>query len=81
MKYSRRIISYGTEGEDIAFEESIFVNLGLEYQHNEQLRLQLNTHNILGWLDEDLNKRNYMFLMDTYRNEAPSVSLTLEYRF
>jgi outer membrane receptor for ferrienterochelin and colicins len=70
-----------TEGSDKAFGSSIFVNLGLEYQHSEKLRLQMNAHNILGWLNDDYNKRNHMFLMDTYRSEAAALSFTIEYKF
>jgi hypothetical protein len=70
-----------SDGADDAFGESVFVNLGADYKVGENLTVRANAHNVLGWLDEDLNKRNYLFLMGSYRSEAPAFSFSLEWTF
>jgi hypothetical protein len=41
----------------------------------------LDFYNVLGWIDEDLNKRNYLNRLSEYRAEAAALALTarLEY--
>ena len=61
-----------------AFEESVFVNLGLEYRPHKLTTLRLDALNVLGWLDEDLNKRNMFWSTGEYRDDAPSIAISLK---
>jgi iron complex outermembrane receptor protein len=72
-----------TNGFDAPFRHSIYLNLGMGYKFSENCKVHFMAHNILGWLDEDYNKRNYGFgeAEAGYTTLAPSVSVTLTYRF
>ena len=70
-----------TDGSQDAFQETVFLNTGFNYNITDKINGQLNIHNILGWFDEDLNKKNRFIAMGEYRNEAPAVSLAFEYTF
>ncbi|MEN9361572.1 MAG: hypothetical protein RL095_3107 [Verrucomicrobiota bacterium] len=70
-----------TNGDDTAFGPSLFLNLGLEWNPNDSWSLRFDAHNILGWIDEDLNKRNNWYSMSQWRDEAPAFTLTATYRF
>ena len=61
-----------------AFEESVFVNLGLEYRPHKLTTLRLDALNVLGWLDEDLNKRNMFWSTGEYRDDAPSIAISIK---
>ena len=69
------------DGEERAFEESIFVNLGVEYRPTDSIAIGLHGYNLLGLIDEDLNKRNFFERTTEYRQEAASVALTARVRF
>ncbi|NRB42970.1 MAG: TonB-dependent receptor plug domain-containing protein [Pseudomonadales bacterium] len=43
--------------EERAFEKSIFMNLGLQHNFDEQYTLRLDLFNILGWIDKYYNKQ------------------------
>jgi len=64
-----------------AFEESVFVNLGLAFRPYKHTTLRLDAFNVLGWFDKDLNKRNRYWGVSQYRNEAASIALTAKYSF
>ena len=66
---------------DRAFDESVFLNLGLEYRPTDKMTARLDFYNILGWADKDYNKRNYVLRLSEYRSEAASIGVSLEYRF
>ncbi|MBN1766670.1 MAG: TonB-dependent receptor plug domain-containing protein [Sedimentisphaerales bacterium] len=69
-------------GQGDIFSESYFLNLGLQYDYDDQLTLRLDGHNILGWLDKDLNKSIYAFNeYNDYRSRAAALSLSLTYKF
>ena len=68
-------------GEDRAFEESVFLNMGLEYKATENLTFQLNAYNVLGWFDKDLNKQNRFQGSSHYQNEAAAVGCSISYKF
>ena len=70
-----------SDGRTDAFGASIFVNLGVSYDRSENMRLGLQLHNVLGWVDKDLNKRNYFARMAGYRSVAAAASLNLSYAF
>ena len=63
-----------------AFEESVYLNSGLEYQFNKQTKLSVHGYNLLGIFNKDLNKRNYFKQTSNYIDEAASISFMLNYR-
>ncbi len=60
-----------------AFQGNAFLNVGAVYDMDRRLQLSLHAHNILGWLQHDLNKRNFFGRMGGYRSEAPAISIRL----
>ena len=67
-------------GQDASWQGSYFVNLGAIYNH-QSLSFRFDAHNVLGWLNEDNNKRNFIFQPNKYRIEAPAFSLAVSYHF
>ena len=63
-----------------AFEESIYFNSGVEYQFNKRTKLSVHGYNLLGLFNEDLNKRNYFKSSSNYIDEAPAISVMLNYK-
>ena len=73
-------IDDGTFSE--AYDTSIFFNLGLGYQYNENLNLRLDGTNLIGLFDEEYNGRMItQGDFNDYRVTAPSVILSLNYKF
>ena len=64
-----------------AFEESLYLNTSLAYQLSDQASVHLYFYNLLGLIDEDLNKRNHFLRTSQYRDAEPAVALRLDYRF
>ncbi len=60
-----------------AFQESIFLSYALNYQPNERMICRLDLYNILGWFDQDLNKRNFILRGSDYRSEAAAIAATV----
>lgn len=58
----------------------LLLNLGAAYQHSDQLTFNVNAHNVMGWLDKDLNNRFIRGLPD-YRADVASLSFGLRYQF
>lgn len=56
-----------------------YLNLGLQYQPNEQLTLRLDGYNLLGLFEKDLNKRNYYDGFGSYRSHAAALGLYAVY--
>ena len=56
------------------------LNLGVGYQFNDQFKFNVNAHNILGWLDRDINNRFIRGGVD-YRPDVASISLGVKYKF
>ncbi len=69
------------EGSDQAFGASAFLNTGLRFHRDQQITWSLTAYNLLGLIDEDLNKKNYFQRSSQYRDLAPSIALKLNYRF
>ena len=75
---------YPTEGNyayDDPYEGSMFLNLGLEHRFNDHFSMRVDGYNLLGALDEDLNKRANYAGPGNYRCHAPSFSVSLTYLF
>ncbi|MCU7937647.1 MAG: TonB-dependent receptor [Candidatus Thiodiazotropha sp. (ex Dulcina madagascariensis)] len=58
-----------------------YMHLGLEYGPSENLTVAITGYNLLGLIDEDLNKRNYIFGRYSYRIQAPALGVTLQIKF
>ena len=73
----------GRRGLEIApetYRMSARWNAGLNWEINKNTRFRFDAHKILGWFDEDLNKRSIRNEA-TYIVEAPSFSTSLKYNF
>jgi TonB-dependent Receptor Plug Domain len=68
-------------GWDDTFEKSVFLNLGLEYKLKDTATINLVGYHLLGLIDEDLNKQNYLGGFGGYRNLAPSIGLNTSWEF
>lgn len=66
---------------DSAYRESIFVNMGAQYNFNKDTTFNIHLHNVLGWFERGYNKRNAFLRSDLYRVDAPSVSISMSYKF
>ena len=68
-------------GYDKAFGGNYYLDFGLERKIRDRSAVRLDLYNVLGWLDQDLNKRNYLNRLSEYRSEAAALALTarLEY--
>ena len=56
---------------------SFFVNLGAEYVFNDYFKIRIDGHDLLGLIDDELNKRIYGFgYGQQYRSTPPSVTLS-----
>ncbi len=66
---------------DLPWSHSVFWNLGLTYDINENATLRFDGHNLLGFVDKDLNKRINWHGPGLIRSHAPSFSMSLTYRF
>lgn len=64
-----------------AFKADAYLNLSLRYILNTRTTLYLHGYNLLGLVDEDLNKRNYFQTSSNYFIEEPSASVAINYRF
>ncbi len=70
------------EGHDDIFGPSAFLNLGIHYKIFKSFEIRGDMYNVLGWLDKDLNKRNFQAgMVGSYRAEAPAVGLSVRYSF
>ena len=67
-----------SDRETDAFKPSVFLNIGIGYQ-SDGFRADLHLHNTLGWVEADLNKRNFYARLAGYRNEAAAVSLQISF--
>ncbi|MCV6637973.1 TonB-dependent receptor, partial [Candidatus Albibeggiatoa sp. nov. NOAA] len=67
---------------DDPYGASIFVNLGIQHQLNDNIKLRLDAYNILGWIDDTYNKRLFGFnAYGDYRAHAPALAATLRWQF
>ena len=57
-----------------------YLDLGLRYKPSDDITIGVVGYNLLGIIDKDLNKRNYLSDPD-YRSHAPAVGVSVEYRF
>jgi len=70
-----------SDASDDAYEEQVFLNLGVSHQWSQRIKWSFNAYNLLGWIDKDLNKRLYYATDGHYRSEAAAVAVTLQWQF
>jgi iron complex outermembrane receptor protein len=68
-------------GYDKMSGTSAYWNIGYRQTFTKSLLIQIDLHNVLGWFDKDLNKRNVLKRTADYRILAPAISLTIAYEF
>ncbi len=68
-------------GWEQGYRGNYYLNLGLQYEHCENLTVRVDGYNLLGIFDRDLNKRNYFASMGDFRSHAPAVAVSLIYKF
>jgi len=68
-------------GYNDPFGPSVFFNLGLEYKTAENLHIRFEGYNLLGFIDEELNKRIFLAEMADYRSHAPAFGISVRYTF
>lgn len=72
------------DGWEKTYRGSYFLNLGLKYNPTKNLTIGLNAYNVLGVLNRDFNKRNFVstgYASGDYRSVAPAVAVTVAYVF
>ncbi len=67
------------EDSDEAFDASVFVNLGVEYQATDRLSFNAGGSNVLGLFDHKFNKRNQFQRTSQYRLEAPAFGMSVRF--
>lgn len=70
-------IGFSDPGYEKAFRSNVYLNFGLQHKPWDDCIVRLDFYNVLGWIDQDLNKRNYINRVSEYRSEAASVALTV----
>lgn len=58
-----------------AFASRHYLNLGLSWQQQDTV-LRLQAYNVLGWDDQELNRRNTFSRAGQYRTEAAALALS-----
>ncbi len=64
-----------------SFQGNYYLDFGLERKLGERGALRLDGYNVLGWIDRDLNKRNYLNRLSEYRAEAAALALSVRVDF
>ncbi|NRB39187.1 MAG: TonB-dependent receptor plug domain-containing protein [Pseudomonadales bacterium] len=75
-----KFVSLSDPGEDDAFKENIYLNMGAEFRLGQGFKTRLDLHNMLGWADDKYNKRNFLTNNADYRSEAPAISVSFYYQ-
>ena len=69
---------------DQTFDPSVFLNLGLEWQPCANTSLRIDGHNLLGWLDPQLGKRQQLahrWVPGFYRLHPTAITVSLRCKF
>lgn len=65
-----------------SYRGNSYLNAGLQYKHSDKLTFNLNGYYLLGMFNKDFNKRNiYGVTTAAYRSHAPSIGLSMVYKF
>ncbi len=74
-------VAYTDPGFNDAFGANTYLDFGLVYSLMTNLSIRFDAYNVLGLIDEDLNKRNYILRQWEYRIEAPALAISFRYSF
>jgi hypothetical protein len=72
-------VAYTDPGFNDAFGTNAYLDFGLVYSLMTDLSIRFDAYNVLGWIDEDLSKRNYILRPWEYRIEASALAMSLQY--
>ena len=72
----RESIGSADPGYDKAFDASVFLDFGYQKRFTYHPSWRLDFHNVSGWADIDLNKRNYINRNNDYQSEAAAVGVS-----
>jgi hypothetical protein len=70
-------IAQSDPGYTKASRGSYFLDMGYQHRWNEHISWRADLYNVLGWIDIDLNKRNYINRVTEYRSEAAAAGLMM----
>ena len=76
-----RNLALADPGYDTAYGPSFFWNAGVEYRPTKHLTVRVDAFNILGWADETLNKRIYIYRGSDYSSEPAAVALSARWSY
>jgi outer membrane receptor protein involved in Fe transport len=80
---SKHTLPDAVDGYDDAFGMTAFLNMGVQYKLDKHATVRLDAYNILGWVDETLNK-DFVFgsvWEGAYRVQPPAIGITFQYSF
>ena len=69
-------LAFVDPGHTDPFKANVYWNAGLERRFSDHFTVRADLYNILGWLDIELNKRNYILRPSEYRAEAAAVGIS-----
>jgi iron complex outermembrane receptor protein len=69
-------IAQADPGYDKAFEANVYLDLGYQRRLSKHFSWRVDLYNVLGWIDIDLNKRNFINRVSDYRPEAAAVGVS-----
>jgi hypothetical protein len=70
-------IAQADPGYDKAFEANAYLDAGYQKRLSDHLIGRIDLYNVLGWIDLDLNKRNFINRVSDYRPEAAAIGVSL----
>lgn len=76
-----RNLALADPGYDDPYGPSVFWNAGLEFRPTRSLLLRLDAFNILGWVDQTLNKRLILYRGSDYSAEAAALSFLVRWTY
>jgi len=74
-------LAFTDPGFNDAFGTNAYLDLGLVYSLMTNLSIRFDAYNVLGWIDEDLSKRNYILRPWEYRIEASALAMSIQHSF
>ena len=79
----RRDMWEGFLGQEVSSkidDPILLLSLGADYKLGKSVKVRVDAHNILGWVDRDLNNRLIRGTSE-YRPDVPSLSISVQYAF
>jgi hypothetical protein len=79
----RRDMWEGFLGQEVSSkidDPILLLSLGADYKLDKSVKVRVDAHNILGWVDRDLNNR-FIRSRSEYRPDVASLSISVQYAF